>query len=176
MQEVLSYSGGIAAYKSEFGGAKKALSVQCKKCGCTKFHKWGRYRRNIVDENADDKIFVQRYRCVKCRETHSRLPSFCLRGIVYSADFVMKLLEAVILKVRAISEEKKRQAYIFLRRFVRLENLWLVFLRARGFGDFPRDEKERRAKIFTSLQRLYAGKEFAVDFLRETGRHFMAAK
>jgi hypothetical protein len=70
----------------------------------------------------------------------------------------------------------KRQAYIFLKRFVGLESLWLVFLRAKGFGDFSGDKRERMVKIFMALQKQYADKDFMADFLMETGRCFMGSK
>ncbi|MDR0303030.1 MAG: hypothetical protein LBI04_12065 [Treponema sp.] len=89
---------------------------------------------------------------------------------------MMKLLETLLLKIRFKLGEMRRQAYKFLKRFAGLENLWLVFLRARGFGDFPSEGRERRVKIFTALLEQYQGKDFAANFLRETGRHFMAAK
>jgi hypothetical protein len=89
----------------------------------------------------------------------------------------MKLLEALLLKIRiALGETRRRLAYIYRKRFVALESLWLVFLRGTGFGDFPRDKKERRVIIFTSLREQYRQEDFAAKFFEETGRHFMAAK
>jgi hypothetical protein len=99
-----------------------------------------------------------------------------LSRLYYSADLVIKLLSALLLKIGSVASEMKRQAYIFLKRFVSLENLWLVFLRARGFGEFSGNKRERTVKIFTALQKQYADKDFMADFLRETGRCFMASK
>ena len=175
MQEVLSYGKGIAEYQAGFLDMQIKRPSRCG-CGCAKFHKWGTYRRYVVEEEAEYQIPIQRYRCVKCRKTYSYLPSFCLSGHCYSADLVMKLLSALLLKIRFVLGEMRRRAYIFLKRFVRLENLWLVFLRARGFGDFPKNKQERTGKILGALLEQYAGEDFASTFLAETGRHFMAAK
>jgi len=88
----------------------------------------------------------------------------------------MKLLEVLLLKIQFELGEMRRQAYIFLKRFVRLENVWLVFLRARGFRDFPSERRERTVKIFAALRKQYMDTDFGANFLEETGRHFMAAK
>jgi hypothetical protein len=72
--------------------------------------------------------------------------------------------------------EMKRRAYILLRRFREMENIWLVFLRARGFGDIGQDKKKRIAAIFTAMREQYHSEGFAANFLKETGRHFMAVK
>jgi hypothetical protein len=88
----------------------------------------------------------------------------------------MKLLSALLLKIRFEIGEMRRRAYLLLRRFRRLESLWLVFLRSRGFRDFPEDKKERGIKILTVLVEQHRDKDFAVDFLRETRLHFMSAK
>jgi len=88
----------------------------------------------------------------------------------------MKLLCALLLKIGFVAREMKRQVYILLKRFIKLESLFLVFLRSRGFGDFPIDKRERTVKIFTALQKQYADKDFAANFLKETGRYFMSGK
>jgi hypothetical protein len=175
MQRVLSHEKGIPEYQAEFSNMRLEPPSRCS-CGCAKFHKWGTYRRYVVEEEAEYQIPIQRYLCVKCRKTYSYLPSFCLSGYCYSADLVMKLLSALLLRLRFVLGEMRRRAYIFLKRFVRLENLWLVFLRARGFGYFPKNKQERTGKIFKALLEQYAGKDFASTFLAETGRHFMATK
>lgn len=175
MQRVLSWEKSIPEYQSEFTNTQIEHPSRCN-CGCTKFHKWGTYKRYVVEADCDHHISVQRYRCVKCRKTCSYLPSFCLRGFHYSADLVMKLLEVLLLKIQFELGEMRRQAYIFLKRFVRLENVWLVFLRARGFRDFPSERRERTVKIFAALRKQYMDTDFGANFLEETGRHFMAAK
>jgi hypothetical protein len=88
----------------------------------------------------------------------------------------MAILNALIHKLRYSFEERKRRAYAFLRRFKDNESLWLVFLRARGFRDFPPDKTERTVKIFTALLESHREHNISLGFLRETGRHFMSAK
>jgi hypothetical protein len=176
MQRVLSWSKSISEYETEFLSIQMEHPSGCAECGCKKFHKWGIYKRYVVEEDSDHEISVRRFRCVKCRKTTSYLPSFCIKGSYYSADLLMKLLSALLLKIRFELGEKRRQAYIFLRRFVRLESLWLVYLREKGFGEFPKDRKERAVKIYTALLRQYAHSAFMADFLSETGMHFMSAK
>ena len=175
MREVLVWKKTIAEYLSEFSRTRHERPRRCKHCGSTRLHRWGTYRRYASDESAPNQIPVQRYRCVKCLRTHSPLPSFCLRGIGCAADFVMRLLECLIFRLRKVSEVLKRQAYRYLRRFRENESLWLFFLRTKGFGDFPRDKKERGRKIFAALLSQYHETSFMTDFLAETGRCFMAA-
>jgi len=175
MQRVLSWVKGISEYQKQFSYMRTAPSG-CSVCGCKKFHKWGNYKRYVIAEDTEHQILIQRYRCIKCRKTYSYLPSFCLSGLCYSADLVMKLLTALLLKIRFAMSEMRRRAYIFLKRFVRLESLWLVFLRARGFGDFPAGKRERTIKIFTALLKQYADNNFMANFSEETGRLFMSAK
>ena len=88
----------------------------------------------------------------------------------------MKWLNALILKVTFAFGEQKRRAYAFLRRFADLESLWLVFLRAKGFGEFPTNKKECMIKIFTALLELHEHQNLLSGFFQETGRHFMSAK
>lgn len=176
MQRVLEWRKGIAEYLEGFSEAQIEDPGRCS-CGCAKFHKWGTYKRYVVEEEDDFGISIQRYRCVKCLRTYSYLPSFCLSRHSCSADLMMKLLERLLLNLRIrFGESRRRLAYIYRKRFAALENLWLVFLRGIGFGDFPRDEKERRVTIFTALQEQYRQGSFTAKFLEETGRHFMAAK
>lgn len=176
MQEVLIWEKGIEEYQTGFARRQKERPCRCRECGCTKLHRWGSYMRYVAEESRAYRIPVQRYRCVRCLRTYSSLPSFCLKRLGYSADMIMKLLEALILGIQKVAEELKRQAYIYLKRFARLESLWLFFLRGKGFGSLPQDRKERRAKIFVALLEQYGNKAFAANFLAETGRHFMAVK
>jgi hypothetical protein len=69
-----------------------------------------------------------------------------------------------------------RQAYVFLSRFIRSESLWLIYLRARGFADFPTDKKMRLEKIFAALVKIHQNNNPTASFFKETGRHFMCAK
>ena len=176
MQIVLPWNQGIVKYQSEFAALQTEHPGRCPLCGCTKFHKWGKYERYVVEESRYHRISIQRTRCVKCGKTHSYLPSFCVSRLCYGADFIMATLNALILKLRCSFEDHKRRAYAFLRRFRESENLWLTFLRSRGFGNIPARKKERAAKIFTALLKIYKEENFLSDFLRETGRHFMCAK
>ena len=167
---------GIVKYQSEFAALSAEYPGQCPACGCTKLHKWGKYERHVIEEGEEHRVCIQRIRCVKCGKTHSYLPSFCVSRLCYGADFIMAILKALLLKIRYSLENIKRRAYAFLKRFRESENLWLVVLRARGFGCFPVRKKERTAKIFIALLELYKDKNFLSDFLRETGRHFMSVK
>jgi hypothetical protein len=97
-------------------------------------------------------------------------------GLCYGVDFIMVILKTFTQKLRYSFEERKRRAYALLQRFKDLESLWLVFLRARGFRDFPPDKTERTAKIFTALLKIHRDENILSGFLRETGRHFMSAK
>lgn len=176
MQRVLGWRKGIAEYLEGFSERQIEHSCRCG-CGCGKFHKWGTYKRYVVEEEGEFQIPIQRYRCVKCLRTYSYLPSFCLSRHSCSADLMMKLLETMLLNLRiGLGESRRRLAYIYRKRFVALESLWLVFLRGTSFGDFPRDEKERRVTIFTALREQYQREGLTGKFFEETGRHFMAEK
>ena len=176
MQMVLPWGKGIAQYKSEFKNMDFEKPERCPHCGCVKFHKWGKYERYVVEEGEEERISIQRVCCVKCLKTYSYLPSFCVSGVCYSVDYIITLLRALILKTRFELGELRRRAYAYLRRFADFESLWLVFLRARGFGDFSPDKKERMMKIFTALLDFHQNTNLLAGFFQETGRHFMPAK
>jgi len=173
MQKVLQWKGSIREYQTGFKNLQLEKPEKCR-CGCVKFHKWGKYERYVVEKDTDYTVPIQRIRCIKCHMTYSYLPSFCISKFCYSADFIMTILSALILKIRFEFGDMKRQAYAVLRRFVRLESLWMIFLRARGFGDFPGAGKERTMKIFTALLKFH--KNLISSFFKETGRHFMSLK
>lgn len=176
MQFVLPWGKGVAPYKTEFSDLEIERPKSCPHCGCGKFHKWGKYERYVVEEKGDKRIYIKRIRCVKCCKTFSYLPSFCLSQISYSAELLMRLLSALILKMEFSFEERKRRAFFFLRRFVQLENMWLVFLRAKGFEDFPTEKQERQTKIFSALLKVHQDGSLLTGFLKETGRHFLSVK
>ena len=176
MQKVLQWTKSIPQYQAEYKNIKIEHPSKCHKCGCMKFYKWGKYERNVIDEDVEYLIPIQRVCCVKCNKTYSYLPSFCISGVCYSTDFIMAFLNALILKIGFEFRDVKRRAYIFLSRFVRLESLWITFLRGRGFGDFPTEKKERTVKIYTALQELHESKNLIAGFFQETGQHFMREK
>ena len=176
MQFILSWENDAAQYQAEFQGTEIKKPERCPQCGCGKFHKWGKYERYIIEEDSIHRISVRRIRCVKCLGTYSYLPSFCLSGTSYGLNFVMKILEALLMKIKISLEERRRRAYTFLRRFIQSENLWLIFLRARGFGSFPTNKRARLAKIFAALLEFHQKGELPASFLRETVRHFLSAK
>ena len=176
MQLVLPWEKGIILYQSEFKKLQLEKPERCQKCGCAKFHKWGKYVRYVIEETTEHQVYIQRICCVKCLKTYSYLPSFCLSGISYGLDFVIVFLKALVLKTQLSLGELRRRAYAYLKRFTTLENLWLVFLRARGFGEFSADSKERKEKIFTALMEFYENGSLLADFFQETRRHFMSVK
>lgn len=176
MQFVLPWGKGSAQYQEEYQDLETGRPERCPHCGCGKFHKWGKYERYIVEEGGEDRICIKRIRCIRCHRTYSYLPSFCLSGISYGLDFVMAFLKALLLKIKLSLGDLRRHAYVFLRRFVQSENLWLVFLRAKGFGDFPPGKRERITKIFAALLEFHKSGNLLAAFFQETGRHFLSAK
>jgi hypothetical protein len=173
MQKVLQWEKSISEYQNEFNNLQTDKPEKCK-CGCTKFHKWGKYERYVVDEKGDYLISIKRICCVKCRATYSFLPSFCVSKLCFSANFIMLFLKVLILKFNFELSEMKRQAYVFLKRFTEKENLWIVFLRTRMFGYITSNQKERKIKIFTELLKIHKTKNLILHFFSETGLHFMA--
>lgn len=175
MQKILEWKGSVSEYKAGFKKLELEKPGKCG-CGCVKYHKWGKYERYVIEEKAEYIIAVQRICCVKCGKTISYLPSFCVSKKSYSVNLIMAILSALILKNRVELGDRRRYAYVILRRFVGLEKLWLTFLRSKGFGDIPRVRKERGVKIFTSLLKLHETKNITSSFFGETGRHFMCEK
>jgi hypothetical protein len=176
MQKVLRWEKGVERYKKEDEKIKIEKPERCKKCGCKKFHKWGKYERYIISEEGDERIKIRRIRCVKCGKTYSYLPSFCISGMCYSLDFVIKILKALILKIKFSFGDLRRRAYEFLRRFLQSENLFVVFLRAKGVWDFHCDRQKRLKKILKGLLKFYENGSLLSEFLKETGQHFLSAK
>jgi len=110
MQKILQWNGSVRDYQAEFKKIEVEKPKRCR-CGCVKFHKWGKYERYVIEEDGEHIVPVQRICCVQCRRTYSYLPSFCVSKMCYSADFVLKILSALILKVRFELEDMKRRAY-----------------------------------------------------------------
>ena len=52
MQTVLSWESGVCDYQTKFRSLKLEKPEKCIGCGCAKFHKWGKYGRYIVEEDA----------------------------------------------------------------------------------------------------------------------------
>lgn len=175
MQKILQWNGSVREYQAEYKTLKIEKPERCR-CGCVRFHKWGKYERYVIEETGEHIIPIRRICCIKCHRTYSYLPSFCVSKMCYSADFIIKVLCALILKIRFELEDMRRYAYAILNRFVRLENLWLLFLRTRSFKDFPIAKKERTVKIFTALLKYHESKNLISSFFDETGRHFMSLK
>lgn len=173
MQEIIQWEKSVSAYRSEFENLKLEKTKKCK-CGCTRFYKWGKYARFVVDENRDYPILIKRIRCIKCGATYSFLPSFCVPRLCFSVDFIMLFLKVLILKLKSELGYMKRQAYKFLKRFTESESLLVTFLRTKGVDYLPEDKKKRRKKIFESLLKLHKSQKLISCFFRETGRYFMA--
>ena len=87
---------------------------------------------------------------IKCGQTHSYLPSFCISKSWFSTDYVMAILSALIQKIRFKFEERRRHAYAFLRLFRASENIWLMFLRVRGFSAFPDTKWDRSVEVLSA--------------------------
>lgn len=172
MQEIIQWEKSISEYQAEFESLKLEKPEKCK-CGCTKFHKWGKYERFVVDEKGDYPILIKRIRCMKCGKTYSFLPSFCVPKHCLSVDFIILFLKVLILKFKFELGNMKRQAYKFLKRFTESENLWVVFLRTKGLEYLPKDKRKRRRKIFILLLKLHKAQKLILSFFRETGRYFM---
>jgi hypothetical protein len=166
----------LGSTKPGYEEMKTTKPERCPNCGCKKFHKWGKYERYIIEEEGEDRICVRRIRCTKRRKTYSYLPSFCISGMSYGLDFVIKILKTLVLKMRFLYEELRRRVYEFLRRFVRSENLFMVFLRVKGVKKFPDSKRKRIEKIFIELLEFHKKGELSSDFFEETGRHFLSAK
>jgi len=173
MQKVLQWKKSIKEYQNEFNSLQPNNLEKCR-CGCTKFHKWGKYERYLVDKDGDYLIPIKRIRCIKCHLTYSFLPSFCVSKLYFSVDYIMLFLKVLILKLKFELGDKKRQAFAFLKKFTESENLWIVFLRAKSLDYLPNDKKERRIKMFTALLKIHKNQNLISSFFRETGRHFMA--
>ena len=176
MQYVLEWEKGRERYKKEYDEMKTTKPERCQNCGCVKFHKWGKYERYVIEEEGEDRICVRRIRCIKCRKTYSYLSSFCISGMCYGLEFVIKILKALILKMKFLFGDLRRRAYEFLRRFVGSENLFVVFLRGKGVKKFPDSRKKRMEKILIELLEFHKKNKLSLDFFEETGQHFFSAK
>lgn len=176
MQLILPWRAGPASYQAAFQDIEVEKPERCPHCGCNKFHKWGKYKRYVIEEDVEHIISIQRIRCVKCRRTYSYLPSFCISGICYGLDFVLRILQALLLKKELALDKIRRRGFAFLRRFVQLESLWLIFLRASGVGAVPADKRGRLRKILETLLEFHRNRNLLASFLQETGRHFLSVK
>ena len=65
-------------------------------CGVgVEMKKHGFYIRMVITLTFSGRIRIRRYICALCGRTLSMLPSFCLSGYTYSAEFVITLLQYV---------------------------------------------------------------------------------
>jgi len=181
MQEVMQWGDGIAQYIKMFKHIRVKPPQRCKKCGCNKFYRWGKYERNVIEKHIEHRVPIARVRCVKCRRTSSFLPDFCISRVQYSAGFVLHMLSWLLGGLGAVApgppkshESIWRRAYAYRQRFVRKEALWLIFLRGRGFGEISANKAGKSRELLTELNRLWEQGQLLCEFYAATGRHFMA--
>ena len=180
MQHVLRWLRGIEEYIAGFGTLRVEFPQRCAGCGCSKFYRWGKYERNLIDDVTAYRVPIRRVCCTKCRGTVSYLPDFCISRVQYSVSFVMGLLQWLAAGVgpapesAASQEHIRRRGYAYRRRFERGESLWLTFLRGLRIKMVPPKGKARTRELFFALRRLWEAGELLCGFNSATGRHFMA--
>jgi hypothetical protein len=174
LQDVLQWNGRIEEYLADFAALRVNSPGRCPECGCLKFHRWGSYKRNVVDKNKEYRIPVRRMRCAECRKTISFLPDFCVSRAQYSAGYIIHLISWVLglLGAEALApgtpdarENLRRRAYLYRQRFVRKEKLWRQFLHGIKSGI---------AEIAKALGSLWRKGKLLCEFYAATGKHFMA--
>jgi transposase-like protein len=147
----------------------------------------GFYLRMLITIALTYLIRVRRYKCPKCGKTLSMLPSFCLSGISYSADYVVALLQYAINKgsIRKTVREWLSIGANISRRLVnkymtRLRNnRWLIQY---GLNQLPPDNiglgrssgGTEWTKAFLSGMRPSLCPEFNANFHKTTGKSFMS--
>lgn len=174
MQIILHFTSGVNAYIQTFKHLDIQLPKRCPCCGGTKLYKWGKYYRFLVDEEREHCIPIQRFRCAKCCKSGSCLPDFCLSNIQYSTNFVMKLLEYILLYGKVYQQELRTRIRFFKRRFFQNMNAFISFLRELGSIRLPNTPKEKAIKVFGRLSSLHREKRLLTSFFHQTSKHFMA--
>jgi len=181
MQNVLQCDGRVEAYLAGFPSLRVPEPERCPKCGCRKFHRWGSYKRNVVEENKEHRIPVRRMRCAKCKKTFSFLPDFCISRAQYSSKFMLRLLTWVLGVLGEgkrvpppgapdARENLRRRAYLYRRRFVRQQSLCREFLQRHGLASHARGF----AGIAEEIGLLWREGRLIFEFHAATGQHFMA--
>jgi hypothetical protein len=174
MQIILNFKENVKRYTEGFSTLEIERPKQCVRCRSPKIYKWGKYYRYVIEEESESLIPIQRIRCGKCRRTDSYLPEFCLSRIQYSADYVMKLLEFILLYGKVHKEAIKTQIYFFKARFLEKANAFISYLRVIGLKKVSDNPKERAIEIFVELFSLHREKKLIEDFFKHTAKHFMA--
>jgi transposase-like protein len=156
MQIILSFKEGIQEYKKEYKSNKLEIErpKQCPRCGGAKVYKWGKYYRYVIEEERESLIPIQRIRCAKCGGTGSYLPDFCLSRIQYSVDYVMKLLEMILIHGKIYAEEIKARIYFFKQRYLAQLNVFITYLRGNGMKELSTSPKEKAIEVFAELSSL----------------------
>ena len=149
--------------------------------------KHGFYTRMLITITFTGKIRIRRYICALCGRTLSMLPSFCIAGFTYGAEFIITLLQCM-LNIGSIKKTVKQWAAYGIDISRRLINKYMKRLCKNRrliqyginqispdniiIGQIPGDTDW--TKSFVRGMRPNFSPEFNVKFHKTTGKSFMS--
>ena len=171
MQIITQFFMSPQQYVNEFDSLQISRPEKCPSCGLPNaFHRHGRYWRNIITDQYEERIPVARFCCKSCSLTVSVLPSFLLPRFQYSLACILTALNIIF----ATSSSLTALQRFYRRRFYRNSNRIAMFFREQMWQEaIPADKKEKARKLVCMLT-VPTVETISQRFHQQYKRHFMA--
>lgn len=180
MQVITHVHIGPKEYLDKFKELDLKPPEHCPFCGAFhSFHRHGRYFRNALDSDSEERIPIARFICTACpkgqRHTVSLLPSFVLPYFQYSLSFIISALKAVLLMLNSFEQRFKSLLRFYRKRFFHNLNRLEMFFRDEGRQEIhPPDQKEKAIKLICMVCTFPKAETFSQRFHQLYKRNFMA--
>ena len=171
MQIITQFSMSPQQYIIQFESLQISRPEKCPNCGVpNSFHGHGRYWRNVVTDQYEERIPVARFCCKVCSLTVSMLPSFVLPYFQYSLAFILAALSVIFLPSASLTA-----LYRFYRcRFYLNLNRIEMFCREHGWFESISSDKKEKARKMVCMLTVPTAETFSQRFHQQYKLNFMA--
>lgn len=171
MQIITQFIMSPQQYFTEFDSLQISRPEKCPNCGVpNSFHRHGRYWRNIVTDQYEERIPVARFRCKSCLLTVSMLPSFVLPRFQYSLVCILNALSAIFLMNSSLTALQR----FYRRRFYQNANRIAMFFRDHMWQEAISADKKEKARKLVCMLTVPTVETISQRFHQQYKRHFMA--
>lgn len=172
MQFIVQFALTPVEYIAKFDKLEIKRPDSCPKCQVpNSFHKHGKYWRNIVTEDYEERLPVVRFLCKVCRLTASMLPAFVLPYFQYSLLYITTALQFIFLTCQTHLTPLWR---FYRKRFCSNITRIQMYLRDQRWQEIsPQDEKEK-ARKFVCMLTVPTAETFSQKFHQQHKLNFMA--
>lgn len=172
MQFIVSFSLTPVEYILHFEKINIERPKSCPRCQVpNSFYRHGRYWRNIVTADYEERLPVARFCCKVCRLTASMLPAFLLPYFQYSLLYIVTALQMIFITCQT----NLTSLFRFYRKRFRMNVTRIeMHLRDQSWQEAsPHSEKEK-ARKFICVLTVPTAETFSQKFHQQHKRNFMA--